>query len=411
MRGFEVKYFTLEGRLNRQPYALILIPVNLGAALITALWVAAYNQDRYYDDSGDIGIQLFMGVITLVFLSPVIVRRLHDLDRPSEHFWLALVPLYNIYLGLVLLFQKGTTGLNRFGDDPLAAMASPTLRRQEEPASQSRSNPSDTVSARPAGDSAIAPPGEGSPSAATESTPKANPAPAVAAAGESDAREAVSRALRFHAIKERLLGESLIDYDEFRQALEYLKESGEPSLTASILTRFDREGGEVSLAHVRSDVDKYLSHFPVDVIAPSLVPLLNKISVSAAVAAWQLNQSSWMPLQECEAMLASGHTVIRRRALLLLNVEPVNAAQLDVGQLKSIAAKLSDVFPKEPAPDRVDEQGRWICECGRLNKASNRYCYHCHSDWRLLQDGDPDPAEVAKRLGIIATALESLDRR
>ena len=72
MRGFEVKYFTLEGRLNRQPYALILIPVNLGAALITALWVAAYNQDRYYDDSGDIGIQLFMGVITLVFLSPVI---------------------------------------------------------------------------------------------------------------------------------------------------------------------------------------------------------------------------------------------------------------------------------------------------------------------------------------------------
>ena len=30
-----------------------------------------------------------------------------------------LIPLYNIYLGLTLMFQKGTEGENAFGTDPL----------------------------------------------------------------------------------------------------------------------------------------------------------------------------------------------------------------------------------------------------------------------------------------------------
>lgn len=51
----------------------------------------------------------------------VTVKRLHDLDRPGWHWFLLGVPLYNIYLGLVLLFAKGTDGPNRFGLDPLSA--------------------------------------------------------------------------------------------------------------------------------------------------------------------------------------------------------------------------------------------------------------------------------------------------
>lgn len=51
----------------------------------------------------------------------VTVKRLHDLDRPGWHWFLLGVPLYNIYLGLVLLFAKGTDGANRFGLDPLSA--------------------------------------------------------------------------------------------------------------------------------------------------------------------------------------------------------------------------------------------------------------------------------------------------
>jgi uncharacterized membrane protein YhaH (DUF805 family) len=51
----------------------------------------------------------------------VTVKRLHDLDRPTWHWWLLLVPFYNIYLGIVLLFQRGSWGQNRFGADPLQA--------------------------------------------------------------------------------------------------------------------------------------------------------------------------------------------------------------------------------------------------------------------------------------------------
>jgi uncharacterized membrane protein YhaH (DUF805 family) len=51
----------------------------------------------------------------------ITIKRLHDLERPSWHWWLLLVPIYNMYLGLVLLFQKGTDGPNEFGTDPLAS--------------------------------------------------------------------------------------------------------------------------------------------------------------------------------------------------------------------------------------------------------------------------------------------------
>src|SRR5919202_2724167 len=68
------------------------------------------------------------GVVATAFEA---VKRLHDLERPGAHYWLLLIPFYNIYLALVLLFKRGTTGPNRYGDEPLAvpqvdmAVASP----------------------------------------------------------------------------------------------------------------------------------------------------------------------------------------------------------------------------------------------------------------------------------------------
>ena len=50
----------------------------------------------------------------------ITIKRLHDLNRPGWHWWLLAIPFYNFYLGLVLLFQKGTQGANQFGRDPLS---------------------------------------------------------------------------------------------------------------------------------------------------------------------------------------------------------------------------------------------------------------------------------------------------
>jgi len=51
----------------------------------------------------------------------ITVKRLHDLGRPGWHFLLLGIPIYNLWLGLVLLLKRGTWGPNEHGPDPLAS--------------------------------------------------------------------------------------------------------------------------------------------------------------------------------------------------------------------------------------------------------------------------------------------------
>lgn len=46
-----------------------------------------------------------------LLFSVIVVKRLHDLNRPGTHFWQLLIPLYDIYLFLVLFFKKGISGI------------------------------------------------------------------------------------------------------------------------------------------------------------------------------------------------------------------------------------------------------------------------------------------------------------
>ncbi len=109
--------FNMQGRANRAWYFwhvllddLVMFTAGFGlimAAIFTGiplLFVPAF------------------GVFVAGFWAGICItaRRLHDIGRPSWHVWLLLVPLYNFYLGLLLLFQKGTDGPNAFGPDPLA---------------------------------------------------------------------------------------------------------------------------------------------------------------------------------------------------------------------------------------------------------------------------------------------------
>ncbi len=63
--------------------------------------------------------------ILIMFLATVVseicasIRRLHDLDRSGWQVLLLFVPIINIGMGWMLLFNKGTEGPNQYGDDPL----------------------------------------------------------------------------------------------------------------------------------------------------------------------------------------------------------------------------------------------------------------------------------------------------
>ncbi|HZD05719.1 MAG TPA: DUF805 domain-containing protein [Longimicrobiales bacterium] len=116
--------FTFDGRANRAWYFWHIVLDDLVIfTLVMALGVLA----TVLGSSVVVLLVPFFGALLGVSWAAIAitVRRLHDLGRPGRHWWLLMVPLYNFYLGLVLLLQPGTPGPNRYGTDPLAAARAP----------------------------------------------------------------------------------------------------------------------------------------------------------------------------------------------------------------------------------------------------------------------------------------------
>jgi len=111
-----LELFSFEGRANRAWYFWHqLLDWFVIVALLTVLIAVGVA-------AGNMAIILpAMGVVVggMVAGLAVTVKRLHDIGRPGWHAVGLLVPLYNIYLGLVLLLKRGDQGSNRFGVDPL----------------------------------------------------------------------------------------------------------------------------------------------------------------------------------------------------------------------------------------------------------------------------------------------------
>jgi uncharacterized membrane protein YhaH (DUF805 family) len=110
---------SMAGRYNRSRYVFTTLGICLVTYALTFLMGLLMRPAGSPESAGIVGG--IIGVAANVVLAFVAVKRLHDLDRSGWHYWLLLVPLYNIYLGLLLLFQKGTAGSNRFGVDPVAS--------------------------------------------------------------------------------------------------------------------------------------------------------------------------------------------------------------------------------------------------------------------------------------------------
>ena len=107
---------SMQGRFNRSKYVittLVITAVTFGAAV--AVTVVGMGEDMVGVIGGAVGL---CGQIVIAF---VVVKRLHDLNRPGWHFWLLIVPLYNLYLSFVMLLTKGTEGSNQYGADPSVA--------------------------------------------------------------------------------------------------------------------------------------------------------------------------------------------------------------------------------------------------------------------------------------------------
>ena len=111
------KIFSTQGRLNCLKFAMIALPLwvvlSVTSNLLTLMLEKSVPQQH-------------MLLFSLVAIVPcqvitifLIIRRLHDLDRPGSHTWQLLIPLYGVFVSLQLFFKSGTDGANRFGPDPL----------------------------------------------------------------------------------------------------------------------------------------------------------------------------------------------------------------------------------------------------------------------------------------------------
>jgi uncharacterized membrane protein YhaH (DUF805 family) len=104
-----------EGRIGRLKYLLLGIGYGLLGMVISLVMMMIAGQ------MGEVALALSLvaSAAVLLYLSSIpIVKRLHDLDRPGKHFWLMLIPLYNVYIGLLLLFSEGTAGPNTYDAEP-----------------------------------------------------------------------------------------------------------------------------------------------------------------------------------------------------------------------------------------------------------------------------------------------------
>ena len=118
-------FLSLEGRASRKalwlnfvvPYLVIIIV----AGIIDGI-------------AGTLGV--FATIVSILMIWPSIavqVKRCHDRGRTGWFILIGLVPLLNIWLLVELGFLKGTTGSNKYGEDPLGGQAdSPVMAGEEE---------------------------------------------------------------------------------------------------------------------------------------------------------------------------------------------------------------------------------------------------------------------------------------
>ena len=112
--------FSMDGRIGRSTYVWISLGVTLvsyAASFMIGLMLGMVGATE--DAAALVGGAV--GLIATVIVAFAAVKRLHDLGRSGTHYWLFLIPFYNLYLSVVLLFQKGSEGPNQFGNDPCAS--------------------------------------------------------------------------------------------------------------------------------------------------------------------------------------------------------------------------------------------------------------------------------------------------
>ena len=115
-KDLQSMFLRYDNRLNRKRYLFRGLALGAAVSIITNLiTMIAVSMNSS-------AIAMLGTIISIAAAIPsfmLIIRRLHDLNRPAWWCIGVFVPLVNLVLGIYLLFFKGTDGPNDYGPDPL----------------------------------------------------------------------------------------------------------------------------------------------------------------------------------------------------------------------------------------------------------------------------------------------------
>mgnify|MGYP000914359990 CR=1 FL=1 len=113
-KGFAAMFFRHDNRLNRKRY--ILRSLALFAVAVVGMMIAAALRGT----AGTL-LSYLINFVVFVLALMLMIRRLHDLNRPTWWCIGTFIPILNFALGGYALFVAGTRGPNRYGPDPRVA--------------------------------------------------------------------------------------------------------------------------------------------------------------------------------------------------------------------------------------------------------------------------------------------------
>jgi uncharacterized membrane protein YhaH (DUF805 family) len=103
-------YIGFSGRARRKEYWMFVLFHVVAIFLVTLLDRALSAEQPY--------LTMVYVAATLLPAIAVVVRRLHDTERPGWWYFISFVPLIGPIVLLVFTASEGNAGPNRYGEDP-----------------------------------------------------------------------------------------------------------------------------------------------------------------------------------------------------------------------------------------------------------------------------------------------------
>ncbi|MBM3467580.1 MAG: DUF805 domain-containing protein [Alphaproteobacteria bacterium] len=108
--------FSFKGRASRKEYVIRITLIPIFFIIINLNWEYLDKNDSWFFLMTAWGFLIIIWILMLQYF-PLAVRRLHDLNLSGFCVMVSFVP-FGLLLMLLLIFKKGTDGVNDYGEPP-----------------------------------------------------------------------------------------------------------------------------------------------------------------------------------------------------------------------------------------------------------------------------------------------------